>query len=776
MVSTIQEARDKLLLQDVNERGYFILEVQETWDASELTKLLHTAKAPGRDEIKGFKLARGTSDCLHAQVARNISLSLQDIKGFSEARASIQPKMEFEEWIAEPPECVQYLVCEPLANHAVNRLLDAGSQCNRRPEIPGVNRPYWYVSGGPNTPATLHIEDGNTGSANLLLAGAEKHWIIVPRSSADKLESCIREQYPASKLCSQFLRHHDVIVGPRWLEARGIHYEIVCQKPGDLLVTLPGRIYHEVRNTGRNFAMAINYEFPDAPDEPAGYVWCENGEGKCGQGVLTRASFMPTTSDRAFDTENETPEDEMPHLIKKRMHSGVESASKRLRTMAPLRRRRTTRPVQRILRLSRVPTPISTLAPVPNSLPHVILSAILSKASLWNCARLVAMWRLQSTRIELAPESEDKISRLAALDKRVCLAQSRNWLYTLMSRLAQFDMASALDSNRQGAIRLDGTVYDKVLKEQGLNDVTKKDRDKLKERVKKARKFFQICQEFDRGLLCLLPFMEISENQLSNMTTAEIEEFHVLAAEKKLDIAGRCKIGISIQDMFTRDVEFAFEKEDLTAFDRLSEREMVALLQPVAYPKVNSYTPDSAWPKPPSWPWEWPMDPTWAPLAACEICSLEGCICLSNLAQDRHRIVDYGPKGRGIQARGALSGGLAFSEGEYIQELVGEVKPLEWSDHRYRSVDFKRPDIGMTCRLYCEEESNWARLVNHACDPCAELTVKVTRGRARMMLRARRDIWDGTEITVDYGEAFSADEGCLCATCSKSAVLTKDKG
>jgi hypothetical protein len=227
--------------------------------------------------------------------------------------------------------------------------------------------------------------------------------------------------------------------------------------------------------------------------------------------------------------------------------------------------------------------------------------------------------------------------------------------------------------------------------------------------------------------------------------------------------------------MFTRDIEFAFEKENLTAFDRLSEREMVALLQPVTYPKVNSYTPDSAWPKPPSWPWEWPMDPTWAPLAACEICSSEGCICLSDLAQDRHRIVDYGPKRRGIQARGALSGGLAFSEGEYIQELVGEVKPLEWSDHRYRSVDFKRSDIGMTCRLYCEEGSNWARLVNHACDPCAELIVKVTRGRARMMLRARRDIWDGTEITVNYGEAFSADEGCLCATCSKSAVLTKDK-
>ena len=76
MVGTIQEARDKLVLQDVNERGYLILEVQGTWDPLELTKLLRTAKAPGRDEIKGFNYAQGTSGCLHARVARNISLSL----------------------------------------------------------------------------------------------------------------------------------------------------------------------------------------------------------------------------------------------------------------------------------------------------------------------------------------------------------------------------------------------------------------------------------------------------------------------------------------------------------------------------------------------------------------------------------------------------------------------------------------------------------------------------------------------------------------------------
>jgi hypothetical protein len=113
--------------------------------------------------------------------------------------------------------------------------------------------------------------------------------------------------------------------GPRWLEARGIHYEIVCQKPGDLLVTLPGRVYHEVRNTGRNFAMAINYEFADAPDEPADYVWCERGKGNCGQDVLTRANFLPTASDQAFNIEDEMTEDERPNLVKKRTHRDTNS-------------------------------------------------------------------------------------------------------------------------------------------------------------------------------------------------------------------------------------------------------------------------------------------------------------------------------------------------------------------------------------------------------------------------------------------------------------------
>ncbi|RMZ74108.1 transcription factor jumonji [Pyrenophora seminiperda CCB06] len=765
MVATIQQAREKLNRHNVNERGYLILEVQKYWDVSELTQLLRAAEALDRDEIKGFTLSQGDVDCLHAHVAAEISLDLCDIEGFNDACVSHQPKEEFEEWIARPPDRVQYLICKPLSDHSINSLLDAGPQCNRRPEIPGVNRPYWYVSCEPNTPATLHIEDGNTGSANLLLAGAEKHWIIVHRSSAEKLEHCIRNQFPGSKECSQFVRHHNVIVGPRWLEEKGIDYEIVCQKPGDVLVTLPGRIYHEVRNVGKNFAAAINYELTDAPEDPTDYIWCERGERKCGRNVLTRQSFMPDFAGRSMDTEDGTP---LTNKRKQQKQQEVGTVRKKCKSQATLARR----PVNnRLVQTSRPScTPIPDMVPVP--FQERLLEAVLSPTSLHNCISLIQAWRSQLTRIELAPAASDKIAKLAASDTRIRLAQHRTRLDALHLKSAQYAFADEMNSKRQGAIRLDSSVFDQVLEAQGFTSTTKKDREQLRRRVKCATKIYQICQGFGRGLLCLLPLTDMPENHYYSMKNDSIEAFQRLAIEKRTLLEARCQIGVFIQDMFMEDVEFTFEYENVTSFDRLSEAEMLALLQPVSYPKVNLYMPDNSWPKPLSWLWEWPQDPTWAPLSACETCSLVECICLSSLHQNRHRIVDYGLKGRGVQARAALSGGLAFTRGDYIQELVGEVKPLDWPTGSYKSVDFERPDVGMVCRLYCEEKSNWPRLVNHACDPCAELIVKITPGRARMMLCARRDIWDGMEITVDYGKNFSADEKYLCATCSKSATST----
>jgi hypothetical protein len=69
------------------------------------------------------------------------------------------------------------------------------------------------------------------------------------------------------------------------------------------MCTLPGRTYHAVRNTGKNFAVAINYEMEDAPEEPLSYKWCIKGRTKCGPEVLTWANFMRLQESGSLDQD-----------------------------------------------------------------------------------------------------------------------------------------------------------------------------------------------------------------------------------------------------------------------------------------------------------------------------------------------------------------------------------------------------------------------------------------------------------------------------------------
>jgi hypothetical protein len=52
------------------------------------------------------------------------------------------------------------------------------------------------VSFEADTPALMHIEDADIGSANLLLAGADKHWLVIHRSSVSKFEDCVKKELP----------------------------------------------------------------------------------------------------------------------------------------------------------------------------------------------------------------------------------------------------------------------------------------------------------------------------------------------------------------------------------------------------------------------------------------------------------------------------------------------------------------------------------------------------------------------------------------------------
>ena len=84
----------------------------------------------------------------------------------------------------------------------------------------GIHGPYVYVSGPERTGSALHTEDAETRSANLLLGGAAKYWLMVHPNDFGLVDSVIAEMAKALKCkteCSQFVRHLNVMPSPSFL-------------------------------------------------------------------------------------------------------------------------------------------------------------------------------------------------------------------------------------------------------------------------------------------------------------------------------------------------------------------------------------------------------------------------------------------------------------------------------------------------------------------------------------------------------------------------------
>jgi len=173
------------------------------------------------------------------------------------------PEQDFQDTIDSPPSGqLGYYVGTPIHSLECTRLVHPGPKLAKRGEgdLPGINIPYWYISTCYGTPANLHIEDGRTGSVNLLLVGAPKDWLLIHPGSKTNLESCLRKEFPKHKSYTQFARHLDILLALRWLRERDIEYSIVRQYPGEIIVTL-NDTYHQVKNCRKNFMVAINFEF-----------------------------------------------------------------------------------------------------------------------------------------------------------------------------------------------------------------------------------------------------------------------------------------------------------------------------------------------------------------------------------------------------------------------------------------------------------------------------------------------------------------------------------
>ncbi|KAG8748922.1 Lysine-specific demethylase 4C [Serendipita sp. 396] len=111
----------------------------------------------------------------------------------------------------------------------------------------------WIYGGTPHTFCPLHQEDGKMPSANYLVSGFPKVWLVLPRSSIKLLEDALSF---GLKRC--FLYHRRLWVHPLLLLALDIPFNVLHQQSGDLALTNQLSA-HEGWNAGNNLVESINF-------------------------------------------------------------------------------------------------------------------------------------------------------------------------------------------------------------------------------------------------------------------------------------------------------------------------------------------------------------------------------------------------------------------------------------------------------------------------------------------------------------------------------------
>ena len=134
-----------------------------------------------------------------------------------------------------------------------------------------------------------------------------------------------------------------------------------------------------------------------------------------------------------------------------------------------------------------------------------------------------------------------------------------------------------------------------------------------------------------------------------------------------------------------------------------------------------------------------------------------------------------GAGGWGLQAASDIR------EGDFVVEYVGEVLDMEMCRERLRKAHETQThhfymltlDSRNGLVIDAKEKSNYARFINHSCDPNCE-TQKWTVGHeSRVGIFAKEDIKAGTELTFDYQLDSLGNEKkeCLCGSRNCSGFI-----
>ncbi|KAK5203639.1 hypothetical protein LTR41_010666 [Exophiala xenobiotica] len=124
-----------------------------------------------------------------------------------------------------------------------------------------------------------HKEEVDLQLTSLLWTGAPVVWVVISPMHSAKFETQLVDHLHMSPHCSQFVRHHQLIVPPSVLDAWEIDFSIFAQVAGEA-VRLNHQTYYYQWHLGANISETIN-GCEQVWGPPPFYQYCQVGDVRC---------------------------------------------------------------------------------------------------------------------------------------------------------------------------------------------------------------------------------------------------------------------------------------------------------------------------------------------------------------------------------------------------------------------------------------------------------------------------------------------------------------
>ncbi|KAK7927896.1 hypothetical protein PG985_004894 [Apiospora marii] len=643
--------------------------------------------------------------------------------------------------------------------------------------------------GMPGAPFCWHIEHCGTCSFNYMYSG-EKEWHVIPPASRRETESVFRA-LPLSKAaqttCPQFIRH-DAIFGTEGLAH--IPMRTFRQFAGEIVVVFPDA-YHSGHTVAYSIADARNYA-----DDKWSISEADCCRRSCPDGSIEWRHMRPRgADDQIGEDDDENDEDTIPasqqgrkkrfaqdtppkppkaSKIRKTRHGPDETAEVDEEANSPDDVAQVVAQVRKVDSLCSIPL-LQGSPPTPEILR--LASAIRSRATIGLFRSLVKEWRAVKSSSQVVVGE----NRLQCFVKWIDDADQSRDFAVFRRRLGQARLAAELDSTvPNGFKKLD------VDKRQNKMKELKWDKQRFEHQLAEGRKWNRFCGEKFQGIMGFIfithhnqfdiaprRFLELGSSEEKASKTCR--ELHTLLDDHYTHAL--CKVGTAFESaLLDGNPTLVFKWEtlpDSPDWTTLPEPELLSYMQPYEPVTTNVYRPTEYpdWPRPGAWPdkWVWPANPLSEGVAGCDYCPQRDCECLTRPPKSIPSIRHYGRKGLGLQAAGSTPGRVVYKKNDTIGWLLGKIIPPNVLENPGgdRRVEFARPDIPgepVVCHLECLDSSNLFRLLNHDCNPVAQLKPRKVSSQYVLAVVAKQDIMDGSEITIRYSQKHYG-LNCLCGTC-----------